>query len=131
MISARTASKIPLGSLFIASGIGHFALTATYLRMMPPELPWPRELVWISGAAELVLGVLLFFPRHERVAAWGLIAALVAIFPANLHMYRTAGTPAAVFPGVTPFWALVRLPLQALLIAWAYAYARRPKAART
>jgi len=121
----RQLSKLPLGLLFLASGVGHFAYTDAYMRMMPPELPWHRELVLISGAIEITLAVLFFSPRHERLAAWGLIAALAAIFPANLHMYRTAGTPAAVFPDVTPFWAAVRLPFQAILIAWLYRYTRR------
>lgn len=122
----KTLSKIPLGLLFLSSGICHFAYTETFLRMMPPELPWHRELVLISGAVEIALAILFFSPRHERLAAWGLIATLVAIFPANLHMYRTAGTAAAVLPALSPFWAAVRLPFQAVLIAWLYQYTRRP-----
>lgn len=122
----RLLSKLPIGLLFLVSGIGHFAYADTYRLMMPPELPWHCELVLISGAVEIALAVLFFAPRHERLAAWGLIATLAAIFPANLHMYRTAGTPDAVMPGLTPFWAAVRLPFQAILIAWIYQYTRRP-----
>lgn len=125
MNMARLLTKIPLVLLFLVSGAGHFLFTDAYMRMMPPELPWHRELVLLSGAVEIVLAILLLSPRHERLAAWGLIAVLAAIFPANLHMYRTAGTPDAVLPGVSPFWAAVRLPFQAVLMAWAYAYARR------
>ncbi|UPT74347.1 MAG: DoxX family protein [Elusimicrobiota bacterium] len=120
--------KLPVALLFLASGLGHFLYTGTYLRMMPPELPLHRELVLISGAVEIVLALLFMSPRHERWAAWGLIATLVAIFPANLHMYRTAGTPDAVLPSLSPFWAAVRLPLQGLLIAWIYRYTRRTPA---
>ena len=126
----RRLSKLPIGFLFLASGVCHFAYTDTFQRMMPPELPWHRELVLISGAVEIALAVLFFSPRHERPAAWGLIATLIAVFPANLQMYRTAGTPAAVMPDVTPFWAAVRLPLQAVLIAWIYQYTRRPPQGR-
>ncbi len=114
----------PLGLLFITSGVGHFVKTALYMKMMPPWLPAPRGLVLLSGAVEITLAVLLFSPRHERAAAWGLLATLIAIFPANVQMYLTAGTPASPFPGLSPFWAAVRLPLQALLLAWAYALAR-------
>lgn len=121
----RLLTKLPLALLFLVSGAGHFLFTGAYQRMMPPELPWHRELVLLSGAVEIALALLLFSPRHERLAAWGLIAVLAAIFPANLHMYRTAGTPDAVMPGVSPFWAAMRLPFQAVLMAWAYAYARR------
>ena len=123
----RALGRWPLGGLFCLSGVGHFAATAVYLKMMPPELPAHRELVLLSGAAELTFGVLLFSPRHERLAAWGLIALLLAIFPANLQMARAAGTAASPFPSVTPFWAYARLPLQAVFLWWAYQYAR-PKA---
>ncbi len=122
----RYLTKLPLGLLFLSSGTGHFVYTDTFMRMMPPELPWHRELVLVSGAVEITLAVLFFSPRHERLAAWGLIATLAAIFPANVHMFRTADTPAAVLPDVTPFWTAVRLPLQAILIVWIYQYTRRP-----
>jgi uncharacterized membrane protein len=123
----RALGRWPLGGLFCLSGVGHFAWTATYMKMMPPELPAHRELILLSGAAELFFGVLLFSPRHERLAGWGLIALLAAIFPANLQLARVAGTAASPFPSVSPFWAYARLPLQALLIWWAYSYAH-PKA---
>lgn len=121
----RELGRWPLGLLFCASGVGHFARAEFYMRMMPPELPAHRELVLFSGAAELVLGILFFSPAHENLAAWGLIALLVAVFPANLQLWRVAGTPASPFPGLTPFWAFVRLPVQALLIWWVHRYAGR------
>ena len=82
---------------------------------MPPYLPWHFFLVEVSGVCEIALGLLLLVPLCTRWAAWGLIALLVAVFPANLHM--------AVHPELYPeipaaaLWA--RLPLQAVLIAWA------------
>jgi uncharacterized membrane protein len=124
----RELGRWPLGLLFCASGVGHFARAEFYMRMMPPELPSHRELVLLSGAAELTLGVLFFSPAHEALAAGGLIALLVAVFPANLQLWRVAGTLASPFPGVSPFWAFVRLPVQALLILWVYQYAgRKPR----
>ena len=121
----RAFLRWPFGLLFVASGAGHFAKTALYMKMMPPWLPAPRGLVLASGAAELALALLLLFsPRHERAAAWGLFAALIAIFPANIQMYLTAGTPASPFPDLSPFWAAARLPFQAVLLGWAYALAR-------
>ena len=121
----RELGRWPLGLLFCASGVGHFARAEFYMQMMPPELPAHRELVLLSGAAELTLGVLLYSPLHETMAAWGLIALLVAVFPANLQLWRVAGTPASPFPGLTPFWAFARLPVQALLICWTYQYTGR------
>ncbi|MDE2142898.1 MAG: DoxX family membrane protein [Elusimicrobia bacterium] len=99
------AGRWPLSLLFCASGVGHFARAATFMKMMPPELPAHRELVLLSGAAELVCGVLLLSPVHQRRAAWGLIVLLAVVFPANLQMARVAGTAASQFPSVTPFWA--------------------------
>lgn len=112
-----------LAALFIVSGILHFVSTDFYLRLMPPYLPAHRELVYLSGAVESGLGVLLLVPRYTRLAAWGLIATLVAIFPANLYAAMTAGTPAAAMPG-EPLWQWLRLPFQGVFIAWAYWYTR-------
>ena len=81
----KHALKILLGVLFIVAGSLHFLLPAPYERIMPPYLPWPRLLVYVSGLAEMGLGAGMF-TRFSRWAAWGLIALLVAVFPANLHM---------------------------------------------
>ena len=89
---------------------------------MPAYLPWHRALVLLSGAAEFVLGVMLLIPVYSRPAAWGLVALLVAVFPANIHMAMTSAAPTPAMPGVSPFWAWARLPLQGLLLAWAYWY---------
>lgn len=120
----RDLLKWPMALLFATSGVAHFAVTDTFMKIMPPWLPEPRALVWISGAAEIVLAVLLLDPALEREAAWGLVALLVAVFPANIQMWLDAGTPASQFPTVTPFAAAVRLPFQALLVWWAYVLTR-------
>jgi len=78
--------------------------------------PWPLPLVYVSGFFELLGGVGLAVPRMRRAAGWGLIALLVAVFPANVDMLMNAGQ----FPAI-PVWALVaRLPLQGVLIAWVW-----------
>ena len=112
-----------LAALFIVSGTLHFVRTDFYLRLMPPYLPAHRELVYLSGVIEFGLGVLLLVPRYTRLAAWGLIATLIAVFPANLHAAMTAGTPEAALPG-EPLWQWLRLPVQAVFIAWAYWFTR-------
>src|SRR5262249_13990501 len=91
-----------------------------YLRLMPPYLPWHRQLVAISGVVEGGLGVLMLIPGTRRFAAWGLIATLIAIFPANIHGATSAGTDHPAMPGVPVWAAWLRLPVQPLLIAWAY-----------
>ena len=107
-------------ALFVAGGVGHFVKTDVYMRIMPPYLPYHRALVLLSGVFEVVLGLLLLVPTTSRPAAWGLIALLVAVFPANLFMYQH---PEKF--GLSPTLLLIRLPLQGVLILWAYAYTRR------
>ena len=91
------------------------------MKIMPPYLPCHRELVLLSGVFEVVLGVLLLVPRTSRLAAWGLIALLIAVFPANVYMYQHAGAFS-----VAPIILLLRLPIQGLLILWAYSYTKPP-----
>ncbi len=112
--------KVILALFFVLSGLNHFINAGFYLKIMPPYLPWHLPLVYLSGVFEIAFGALLLIPKYGRAAAWGLIALLIAVFPANIHM--------AMHPelytefGAAALWG--RLPLQALLIAWAYWYTR-------
>ena len=124
MNNLKSLLKWPFAALFIISGIGHFVKSDTYLRLMPPYLPYHSELVALSGVVEAVLGLLLLAPRTQRIAAYGLMATLVAIFPANIHAALTAGTPNEAMPGVSVTLAWLRLPIQPVLILWAYWYTR-------
>lgn len=105
---------------FVAAGINHFLNPRLYLSIMPPYLPWHLPLVYVSGVLEVVLGAFLLVPAAQAFAAWGLIALLIAVFPANLHMALNTD----MYPTLPPLLLWLRLPLQALLIAWAYAYTR-------
>lgn len=106
--------------LFVLAGLNHFRNPDFYVTIMPPYLPRHRDLVYLSGVAEIVLGVLLVIPRTTVLAAWGLIALLIAVFPANVHMALRAEE----YPRFAPALIYARLPLQALLLAWAYWYTR-------
>jgi uncharacterized membrane protein len=112
--------QILFGVFFVIAGINHFRDPAFYLRIMPPYLPWPYALVIISGIAEVALGIALLIPKLSRLAAWGLIALLVAVFPANLHMTMHP----ELYPEIPVIALWVRLPIQGLLILWAYWYTR-------
>jgi uncharacterized membrane protein len=114
------AGKSVFAALFVLAGVGHFVAPDFYLRIMPPYLPWHRPLVLVSGVFEVALGVLLLVPRFSRLAAWGLIALLVAVFPANIYVYQNQ----QMFP-LNPLLHLLRLPMQGVLILWAFAYTRR------
>lgn len=106
-----------LGVVFTIAGSLHFIRPAMYEAIMPPALPAHHELVLLSGAAEAAGGIAAFFPRLHPFARWWLIATLIAVFPANVHM---AVNPDDIkgLPDV-PQWALwARLPLQLAFIAW-------------
>ena len=99
----RLILKYLFAILSLFSGFNHFINTAFYVSIMPPYLPWHRQLVYLSGVLEIVLGVLL-----------------LAVFPANIHMAINHH----LYPdyNVAALW--LRLPLQFVLIAWAYWYTR-------
>lgn len=112
----RRASLYLMAFLYVAAGLNHFRDPGFYLRMMPPYLPWHEALVAVSGVIEVALGLLLLPARTRRLAGLGIIALLVAVFPANLHMALHPSDFADI-----PRWGLyLRLPIQALLIAWAW-----------
>src|SRR5436309_550554 len=116
--SWRPALRVVLALFFVAAGIRHFVRTQFYLDLMPPYLPWHLELVYLSGVFEIAGGLGLLVPSLRRAAGWGLVALLVAVFPANIHMFVDSldrqGWSAWTIIG------LVRLPLQVPLILWAW-----------
>lgn len=116
---AKSVSRFVLGGAFILAGVNHLWHPAFYVRIMPPYLPRPLLLVYVSGAGEIGLGALLLAPPFTRLAAWGLIALLLAVFPANVHMALHASS----YP-YAPALLWWRLPFQGVLIAWAYWHAR-------
>jgi uncharacterized membrane protein len=114
----RAALRWLLALAMVAAGVNHFVMPAPYVAMMPGYLPAPLALVYISGVAEAAGGLGLLLPATRRAAGWGLIALFVAIFPANLNM-ALHHVPLGTL--VLPDWALWgRLPLQLVLIAWAW-----------
>ena len=89
-----------------------------YERIIPPALPAPKALNLISGAAEVILGLLLMSPQFSITAAWGIIALLIAVLPANIYMAMNKKAGFGL-----PLWVLyLRLPLQLVLIYWAWCY---------
>ncbi|MGE3315508.1 MAG: MauE/DoxX family redox-associated membrane protein [Planctomycetaceae bacterium] len=119
MRALKTASKWTLAIFMIVAGINHFRDPGFYLKIMPPYLPWHEELVFLSGVAEAGLGLLLLIPRTSRLAAWGIIALLIAIFPANIYLFQNQH----ILPA-PPILHLLRLPLQAVFILWAWWHTR-------
>jgi uncharacterized membrane protein len=117
MATVRLIALVLLGAFFVAAGINHFAHPGIYLRIVPPWLPAPDLLVRISGICEILGGIGVLVPNTRGAAGVGLIALLVAVFPANVQMavhpekYADIGSAAAFY---------IRLPLQAVIIAWVW-----------
>ena len=122
MSHIKAASKSVLAIFMITAGIMHFVNPAFFLKIMPPYLPLHKELVLVSGVFEVVLGVLLLVPQTSRMAAWGIVALLIAVFPANLYLYQHQD----ILPA-SPVVHFLRLPLQGLFILWAYWHTAVPK----
>ena len=113
-------SRYALVLLFVGAGVWHFVHPDTYLRIMPPWLPSPLLLVYVSGLLEIGIALLLLPAQTRRAASYCLVALLVAVFPANIYMaqiHEQLGIPAWLAWG--------RLPLQALLIWWALAVGKQ------
>jgi uncharacterized membrane protein len=114
----QTAFRLALAIFFATAGVLHFVRPEFYLQIMPPYLPWPLALVYLSGACEVLGGCGIVPVATRRFAGFGLIALLVAVFPANVQM---AIDPQSVAGWNIPVWILwLRLPLQGVLIAWVY-----------
>jgi uncharacterized membrane protein len=108
-----------MATAYIAAGINHFINPNFYIKMIRDFLPFAPALVFISGIAEMMCGVGLFIPAMRVFAAWSTISLLVAIFPANIYMAMHAEK------WHLPLWGLLlRLPVQFVLIWWAYIYTR-------
>ena len=109
---------------FSFAGVGHFTNTAFFVAIMPPYLPAHLELVYLSGVFEVLGGVGVLFAASRQVARYGLLALLVAVYPANIHM----ALHPELFPDMTAAALYGRLPLQ-FVFAWLVWWAARPGSA--
>lgn len=120
MQTLKFISMAVMALLYIAAGINHFVNPDFYVKIMPPYFSSPLFWVQLSGVAEILLGVLLFPPKTRALAAWLIVAMLVVFLTVHVHMVMHA----ADF-GDVPYGLLIaRLPIQGLLIAWAWWYTR-------
>ena len=119
MTRIKTALKMLLAVFMVGAGTTHFVNPDFFLKIMPPYLPWHLPLVYLSGLFEIALGLLLLVPRFSRLAAWGIVALLIAVFPANIYLYQHQDLLPA-----SPLVHLLRLPLQAVFTLWAYWYTK-------
>ena len=108
------------GVFFVFAGVMHFAKPRMYERIMPPYVPAHREMVYASGVAEIAGGLATLHPVTRRAGSALSIVTLLAVFPANVHMaLEPEKFEKGVPGGRTALY--IRLPVQLLFIAWAYA----------
>lgn len=112
------------GPFFVFAGVMHFAIPRTYRKIVPPYVPARSAAVYVSGVAEMVGGAGLMWPATRRPAGWWLIATMLAIFPANIHMALNPDDYPNVPGGAAALW--VRLPFQGAFIAWVLSAMRGP-----
>ncbi len=126
MSKLKTVSLYIMGIFYILAGINHFVIPEFYMKIMPPYILWHKELVLISGLIEIGLGALLFVPKYRKWAAWGVVALLLAVLPSHVYLAQTNGEVI----GISAAAAWGRLPIQLLLIAWAWWHTRDEKGAK-
>jgi len=123
--TAQTVGLAFAAVFYVFAGTLHFLKPAPYLRIVPPYIPWHLPMVLISGAFEILGGVGLLVPQARRNAAWGLVALLIAVFPANIYMATNPIDAGAA--SIAPVLRWGRLPLQLLLVWWLL-WCTRPRA---
>jgi uncharacterized membrane protein len=112
-----------LSGLFVFAGLMHFVIPGQYASIMPPWVPYRMEAVYLSGVCEIAGGLGLLMPSLRRPAGFGLIALLVAVFPANIQMLiNSMGSHTS---GLYQAFLWLRLPLQPLLIVWVWKTTKR------
>lgn len=122
MSKTKTFFLYFLSLSYILAGANHFIMPDFYLKIMPSYLPWHLELIYISGIIEIILGLAVLYAPVRKMAAWGIILLLFAVYPANIYH--------AMHPEVLdgPAWtAYVRLPLQFVFLIYAYWFTRNSK----
>ncbi|WGV26639.1 DoxX family protein [Halotia branconii] len=114
--------RVILAVSIIVVGVTHFIVPEQYVRIVPPQLPYPLGLVYLSGFYEILGGIGLLVPPVSQAAAWGLVALFIAVYPANINMAVNL-IKVDHIPN-SPWIHVVRLPLQGVLIAWAWWYTK-------
>jgi uncharacterized membrane protein len=113
---AQTIGCVLAAILYVGAGTFHFIRPDLYVKIVPPYIPRHLATVYVSGFFEILGGLGLLIPQTRRAAAWGLVALLIAVFPANLYMATNPVEAGAA--AIAPVFRWMRLPLQLVLIYW-------------
>lgn len=112
----RDNARIATGIAFIFTGVSHFLIPEKFMEMMPPFLPAPHFLIYLSGVFEILGGAGLTISKIKQPAAAGLILLLLAVFPANIYVALNNVQLGGFMNYAIYQW--LRLPMQLVLIGW-------------
>jgi uncharacterized membrane protein len=121
-LTAKVVLRWILAGFFVCIGVNQFRMFDGYTEMVPYWMPWPAAVTVITGACKILGGICLLVPRLRNAAGIGLITLLVVMFPANLHVALLGHMPGY---GFSPFILWLRIPFQAVLVAWIFWVAPR------
>ena len=108
---------------FFFGGVGHFMATAFFVGIVPPYIPSPLAMVYISGVFELLGAIGILFARWRSAAGWGLVLLTLCVTPANFYMWQHP----ELFPDFSPMILSIRMVIQVLLIACIIWSTRAPR----
>jgi uncharacterized membrane protein len=123
MSKLEKISLYVMAAFYVVAGVNHFSNPGFYRKIMPTWLPWHYFLIYFTGACEIFFGLFLIPKQTRKPAAWCIIVLLVAVFPANFQMMLNFWHQHSPYLWI----AVLRLPLQLLLIWWAYRFTRNRK----
>ena len=123
MIFIKNITIHALSLLYIIVGVKHFMDVEYFMAIVPNYISWKEEAVFISGFFEILLGILLLFHKTRKLAAWGIILLLIAVFPANIYLY-VSEIPRDIL-NISKSDALIRMPFQIPLIIISYWHSKK------
>jgi uncharacterized membrane protein len=120
LVYIKYTSILIMSIFYINVGMKHFIDPYWFLHIIPPLLaPIGLELVYISGYYEIAFGVMLLVPMFRKIAGYGLILLLIAVYPANLYLAFYEEPQKLI--GISAFAASwIRLPIQFIFLGLAY-----------
>lgn len=107
---------------YFSAGINHFIKPSVYVALIPPYLPWPETLNYLAGFFEIAFSILIISVSTRKYASWGIILMLIAFMPTHIYMIQQSYLNPLTLPNITitPIIAWIRIPIQLILIIWAY-----------
>lgn len=123
MLHIKKFTIYTMSLLYIIVGVKHFIDPQFFINIVPPFLIFKKEIVYVSGLMEIVLGIFLLFKRTRTIGAWGIILLLILVFPANIYLYLNE-LPRELLH-ISKEQALIRMPFQIPLIVLAFWHSKQ------